>query len=103
MTLLAGPEHRSFIGHALRANETAFLLRLLAFNADQRFQADALERADQEHRPTLKIGLVTRQRRFYQGAGRLLRCRGRWIMRVRQNTMVERMWRFYATQLIGTG
>ena len=91
------------IGHALRANETAFLLRLLAFNADQRFQADALERADQEHRPSLKIGLVTRQRRFYQGAGRLLRCRGRWVMRVRQNAMVERMWRFYATQLIGTG
>jgi len=39
------------IGQSLRANEVAFLLRLLAFNADLRFQAHAEDRARADRRP----------------------------------------------------
>ena len=91
------------IGQKLRANETAFLIRLLAFNADQRFQAHAEARADGDKRPVLRMGLIARQRRFFMAAGRLLRRQGRWVLRVRDNPVVERMWGFYAPDLIRSG
>ncbi len=88
------------IAHKLRANETAFLLRVLAFNADLRFQAYAEARARAEERAPLHIGLIARQRRFFTAAGRLLRHHGRWVLRIRPNTVVMDMWRFYAPELI---
>jgi hypothetical protein len=84
----------------LRANETAFLLRILAFNADLRFQAHAEEQASAAGRPAIRMGLVTRQRRFFNAAGRLLRTHGRWVLRVRDNPVGERLWAFYAPELL---
>jgi hypothetical protein len=69
----------------LRANEAAFLLRLLASNIDQRFQAHAEEEARRERRPLLRLGLCARQSKFYRGAGRLQRRSGQWLLRVRDN------------------
>ena len=60
-------------------------MRLLAFNADQRFQLDAEQRAAEEQRPVVQMGLLARQHRFYAAAGRLLRDSGRWVLRVRDN------------------
>ena len=88
------------IGHKLRANETAFLLRLLAFNVDQRFQQHAEEQARLRRRPVLRLGLLARQQRFYQAAGRLLRSSGRWVLRVRDNLATARLWDFYAPELV---
>jgi len=88
------------IGHKLRANEVAFLLRLLAFNADGRFQAHAERQAEAAGRETLRMGLIARQRRFFNAAGRLLRDSGRWLLRVRDNPVVVRMWSFYAPDLV---
>lgn len=88
------------IGHKLRANETAFLLRLLAFNADQRFQQHAEEQAKKDGRPVLRLGLLARQHRFYQAAGRLLRSSGKYVLRVRENLAVEQLWSFYAPELV---
>ena len=88
------------VGQQLRANETAFLLRILAFNADLRFQAHAEEQASAAGRPAIRMGLVTRQRRFFNAAGRLLRTHGRWVLRVRDNPVGERLWAFYAPELL---
>jgi len=88
------------VGQQLRANETAFLLRILAFNADLRFQAHAEERAAEAGQPAMRMGLVARQRRFFNAAGRLLRTHGRWVLRVRDNPVVERLWAFYAPELL---
>ncbi len=87
------------VGHKLRANEAAFLLRLLAFNADLRFHADAERAAEESGRPVVRMGLIARQRRFFTAAGRLLRVRGRWVLRVRENAHVARLWSFYAPSL----
>lgn len=88
------------VSQKLRANEAAFLLRLLAFNIDLRFQAHVEEEARREHRPLLRMGLCARQSRFYRAAGRLLRKSGQWILRVRDNRATERMWAFYAPELV---
>ena len=88
------------IGHALRANEVAFLLRLLAYNADLRFATEAEDRARREEREVRQIGLIARQRRFYNGGGRLLRAKGRWRLRVRDNPRVHHLWAFYAPELV---
>ena len=88
------------VGQSLRANETAFLLRLLAFNADLRFQEDVERAATEAGRPMIRMGLLARQRRFYTAAGRLLRAQGRWVLRVRDNPRVAAMWAYYAPQLV---
>ncbi len=91
------------VGQKLRANETAFLLRLLAFNADQRFQLFAENQARESSHPTVSIGLIARQHRFYRTPGRLLKSQGRWRLRIGSGTRREHLWDFYAPELIGTG
>ena len=86
------------IGHSLRANETAFLLRLLAFNAGIRFQEAATREASAAGRPVLR--LIGRQRQFFKGVGRLLRSKGRWVLRVSDAPLVRNMWAFYAPRLL---
>lgn len=88
------------ISHCLRANEVAFLLRLMGYNADLRFHAWSTEQARLQGRPRLRIGLIARQRRFFIGAGRLLRSQDRWVLRVRDNDHVRMLWSFYAPNLL---
>lgn len=88
------------IGHDLRANNGAFLLRLLAYNADILFQLDAEEKAAEAKRKGVRIGLLARQRRFYNTAGRLLCASGKWILRVAENDRVAELFDFYAPDLV---
>lgn len=86
------------VGQAFRANETAFMLRLLAMNADLRFQADREARAASAPEGTRvpRQGLIRRQRSFYRTPGRLLRSQGRWRLRVPDRPSLAAMWRHYA-------
>lgn len=90
------------VSHDLRANETAFLLRLLAYNADILFQLDRESSAAKDRRPVTRMGLIARQRRLYNLAGRLLRAHNRWLLRVSQNRLVANLFAFYAPDLIST-
>lgn len=83
------------VSHDLRANTVAFLLRLLAYNADLLFQQDAERRAQAAERPARRMGLQARQHYFYQLAGRLLRVHNRWVLRLPLNAQVAAMWAFY--------
>ncbi|MDA0312671.1 MAG: transposase [Gemmatimonadetes bacterium] len=87
------------VAHGLRANTVAFLLRLLAFNVDQLFQAEAERVARIDGRPQRHCGLLYRQIRFFNCAGRLLREHGRWVLRISDNERLRRLWRFYAPEL----
>lgn len=59
----------NLVGYSFRANRVAFLLRLLAYNADLRFQQHTEEQARAAGRPTRRIGLEWRQKRFYLSPG----------------------------------
>ena len=85
------------VSHDLRANTVAFLLRMLAYNADLLFQQDAERRAHEAGRPARRIGLQARQHYFYQLAGRLLRVQNRWVLRLPVNDAVAAMWAYYDT------
>jgi len=87
------------VSHDFRANEVAFLLRLLAFNADLLFQQNRESRARAEERPVLRLGLIARQPRFFCQAGRLLREHNRWVLRVPKNRRLTALWAFYAPDL----
>ncbi|MCP4810054.1 MAG: transposase [Proteobacteria bacterium] len=87
------------IAHGLRANTVAFLLRLIAFNVDQLFQADAERRATEDGRRVRRHGLLYRQVRLFNCAGRLLKERGRWVLRIARNERLSSLWRFYAPEL----
>lgn len=86
------------VGHAFRANETAFMLRLLAMNVDLRFQADReAQAASTPHaKRVLRQGLIRRQRSFYRTPGRLLRSQGRWRLRVPARPCLAELWHHYA-------
>jgi Transposase DDE domain group 1 len=88
------------VSHDFRTNEVAFLLRLLAFNADLLFQANAEHRAVEAKQPSIKLGLVARQPRFFRQAGRLLREHNRWVLRVPKNRRLADLWAFYAPELL---
>lgn len=88
------------IGHEFRANTVAFLLRLLAFNVDQLFQQHAEDQARSDDRPVLHLGLLYRQVRFFNAAGRLLREHGRWVLRVSDNRRLRQLWSHYAPDLL---
>jgi hypothetical protein len=92
-----GLEH--LVSRTLRANEVAFLLRMVAFNADLHFQASCEQQAQQDNREVVSGGLQWRQPRFYQSPGRLVRCQGRFILHVCADEATIRLWRFYAPQL----
>lgn len=83
------------VSHCLRANAVAFLLRLIAYNADLLFQQEAERRAVEAGRPAKRNGLQARQHYFYQLAGRLLRVHNRWVLRLPANARVEAMWSHY--------
>lgn len=88
------------VGRSYRANEIAFLLRSLAYNADLHFQAHCERRAREENRKVLRVGLEWRQPRFYRSPGRLLRHRGRWILRVPEQPVLAHLWAFFAPDLV---
>lgn len=88
------------VGHSFVANTVAFLLRLLAYNADVHYQLDVERQARLEDRPVVVMGLQARQIRFYNAAGRLLREANRWVLRLSDNRRVEALWRFYAPELL---
>ena len=87
----------NLVSQGFRANEVAFMLRLLAMNLDMRFQLDregkALGDAD---RLALRQGLILRQRTFFRCPGRLLKHQGRWVLRVPKLPRVRRLWQHYA-------
>lgn len=85
----------NLVSQDFRANEVAFLLRLLAYNADTLFQADAERTAAAEQRPVIRLGLLARQPRLYHLAGRLLRVHDRWTLRIPDSHLVARLWAFY--------
>lgn len=87
------------VGHDLRANEVAFLLRLLAFNADTRFQLHCEAKAATEGRNARRLGLEWRQFRFFNSPGRLLRTARGYLLRVPANEFLERLWAFYAPDM----
>jgi hypothetical protein len=86
-----------FVSHVFRANEVAFLLRLLAWNADLLFQQDAERRAHQEGRRVVRMGVQARQQYLYRQAGRLLRANNRWELRLAANRRAADIWAFYGT------
>lgn len=92
----------NLVAHNLRANSVAFLLRLIAFNVDQHFQADAERQACETGRAVTRHGLAYRQARLFNCAGRLLRCHGRWVLRIPDNERLRRLWGFFAPELMST-
>ena len=90
----------NLVGQSFRANEVAFLLRLIAYNADIAFQQSCEDAARTEQRAVLKHGLEWRQRRFYTSPGRLLRESCRWILRTVTNACVVQLWDFYAGDFV---
>jgi len=87
------------VGQKLTANNAAFLLRMLAYNADVLFQAEMERQAQAAEAAVLRIGLLVRQRRFYNTPGRLLRAQNRWELRVPNNPTLARAFAFYAPDL----
>ncbi len=87
------------VGAKFRANEVAFLLRLLAFNADTRFQLHVEQKAAAEQRPIRRLGLEWRQFRFFNSPGRLLRTARGYVLRVPANQLLADVWAFYAPDL----
>lgn len=75
------------ISHELRANNAAFLLRLLANDVDVLFQLHVEKLATDRQRAVIRQGLPMRQHRFYNTAGRLLRAGDQWLLRSRSWTL----------------
>ena len=91
------------VSRKFSANAAAFLLRLLAFNVDIRFQQRAEQLARQQGRTVHHLGLQWRQFRFYCSPGRLLRERGCWVLRVPTNPLLARIWAFYRPLVANPG
>ena len=85
----------NLVSQDFRANEVAFLLRILAFNTDLLFQQAAEQAAIAEHRPVIRLGLKARQPRLYGLAGRLLRIHDKWVLRLPRSRKVAALWAFY--------
>lgn len=90
------------VGHGLRANETARLLRLVAYNVDIFLQLDHEAVAARNRRPVTRMGHIARQRRLNNLAGRPLHAHNRWQLRISQNQLVANLLAFYAPDLIST-
>lgn len=93
----------NLVGHSYRANEVAFLLRLIAYNADLDFQQTTEAAARTRGAPVLHHGLEWRQRRFYNSPARLLREKSRWVLRTAINRCLTELWRFYAPDSLANG
>lgn len=85
-----------FVGQLLRANEVAFLLRLLAWNCDLLFQQDAELRARRAERPVRRMGLQARQHYIYRLPGRLLRVHDRWVLRLSASEKLASLWSYFS-------
>jgi len=85
----------NLVSQDFRANTVAFLLRLVAYNADALFQRHAEDAAAAAAQPVRRVGLAARQPRLYHLAGRLLREHGRWVLRLPASRLVADLWRFY--------
>jgi len=88
------------VGHDFRANRLAFLLRLLAYNADLSFHLHCEREAHRKNRPARRVGLEWRQVRFYLSPGRFLYQAGRWVLRTPLNKKLEELWAFYGSSLL---
>ena len=85
----------NLVSQGFRANEVAFLLRLIAYNVDVLFQQAAEEAAIAENRPVVRMGLKARQPRFFGLAGRLLRIHDSWVLRLPRSRKVSALWAYY--------
>lgn len=85
----------NLVSHDYRANEVAFHLRLIAYNADILFQQRAEAAAVLQKRPVTKMGIKARQSRLYVLAGRLLRIHDQWVLRLPASPRVAALWAFY--------
>lgn len=88
------------VGHGFRANRMAFLLRVLAYNIDIRFQRYCEDRARDAGAPVRRVGLEWRQIRFYLSPGRFAREAHHWVLHVPINAKLEELWSFYAPDLM---
>lgn len=84
------------VGQSFRANTTAFLLRLLAFNIDRLFALQKTPSANTH----LREGLSSRQRRFYRSLGRLVQRRGSLILKTSKARHCRHRWMRYAPECI---
>ena len=84
------------VSQSFRANEVAFILRLIAYNTDLLFQRAAEQAAVAEQRPVLRLGLKARQPRLFGLAGLLLRVHDGWVLRLPKSRRVADLWAFYA-------
>jgi len=92
----------NLVGHGFRGNEVAFLLRLLAYNADIAFQEHCAQRARERTLPVPRVGLEWRQIRFYLSPGRFLREQSRWVLRTPVNVKLSELWAFYSPYALKT-
>lgn len=83
------------VSQNFRANEVAFLLRLLAYNVDVLFQQAAERAAIAEKRPVIRMGLKARQPRLYGMAGRLLRVHDAWVLRIPKSKRVAALFEYF--------
>ena len=86
------------VSQVFRANEVAFILRLIAYNVDILFQQAAEQAAITEKRPVVHMGLKARQPRLFGLAGRLLRVHDSWVLRLPKSRRVAELWAFYAPE-----
>ena len=88
------------VSHDFRANEVAFHLRLIAYNADKSFQQAATATAIADERKVIRAGVAFRQTRLYALAGRLVNHGGSWVLRLAPNRLVRALMEFYAPDLV---
>jgi hypothetical protein len=83
-------------GHSFRANQAAFLLRMLAFNIDMLFEQRAAAKCKGV------TGLIRRQHAFYNAPAKLVLAHGRLVFRAQATPMTRALWRTYAPELVST-
>jgi hypothetical protein len=88
------------VSHDFRANQVAFLLRLIALDADILFQQHVEVQAVVRKQTARHEGLQSRQFYFYNSPGRLLREHGQWVLRVGKGGRVRKLWQFYGPGLL---
>lgn len=90
------------VGQSFRANTTAFLLRMLAFNLDRLFAVKTAEAAQAlgTGQSNLREGLSSRQRRFYRSLGRLVQTGHRMILKVSTSRWCRQRWQRYGPDVL---
>jgi len=88
------------VGQSFRANESAFLLRLLAFNLDRLFASHCASEAADIAIVPVREGLMSRQRRYYRSLGRLVEHGHQLILRISPSRLARCRWAFYAPHIL---